>query len=187
MYGLALMAGYLLSDGFTSTFQEYLFKGYQMSPYNQMLYVNLWSAIFSVLTLIASSDLIPSFEFSFTHTDFLGSSLVLSLAAAGGQLVILWTIKEFGALFFATVMTVRQVISIILSCIIYLHPLTIGQWLSSVIVFGALYYKDTAMGKHSHSSSSHSHSAAATAPTKEQSVEKGSNEVAVPVTTGEGK
>ena len=38
--GLLLMLGYLGFDGFTSTFQDKLFRGYQMETYNQMLYVN---------------------------------------------------------------------------------------------------------------------------------------------------
>ena len=38
------MAGYLACDGFTSTFQSKLFKGYQMTIYNQILYTTLFSA-----------------------------------------------------------------------------------------------------------------------------------------------
>jgi hypothetical protein len=47
MWGSALMLGYLGFDGFTSTFQDRLFKGYSMSAYNQMLYVNMFSAAVS--------------------------------------------------------------------------------------------------------------------------------------------
>ena len=49
MYGVGLMLGYLGFDGFTSTFQDKLFKGYQMETYNQMLWVNLCSASISAL------------------------------------------------------------------------------------------------------------------------------------------
>ena len=45
--GLALMLGYLGADGFTSTFQDKLFRGYQMSAFNQMLYVNAFSSLIS--------------------------------------------------------------------------------------------------------------------------------------------
>jgi len=48
-FGLLLLIAYLFFDGFTSTFQEKLFKGYTMSTYNQMLYVNASSAILSIL------------------------------------------------------------------------------------------------------------------------------------------
>lgn len=47
-WGTALMMGYLAFDGFTSTFQDKLFKGYNMSTYNQMLYVNAFSALISL-------------------------------------------------------------------------------------------------------------------------------------------
>lgn len=47
VYGLALMLGYLGFDGFTSTFQDKLFKGFQMTTYNQILYTTLCSALLS--------------------------------------------------------------------------------------------------------------------------------------------
>jgi adenosine 3'-phospho 5'-phosphosulfate transporter B2 len=156
VYGLLLMAGYLFSDGFTSTFQEKLFKGYNMSTYNQMLYVNIFSTLFILIKLIASNELLHSLSFSVMYPSFLMNSLILSVTSTTGQLVILITIKQFGALFFATIMTIRQVISIILSCIIYLHPLTLWQWLSSALVFGVLYYKDTMMRSSRHHGDSHS-------------------------------
>ena len=42
--GGMLMLGYLGFDGFTSSFQEKLFRGYQMTTLNQMLYVSAYSA-----------------------------------------------------------------------------------------------------------------------------------------------
>lgn len=48
MYGLLLMLGYLGFDGFTSTFQDKLFKGYNMTTYNQILYTTMWSSLFSL-------------------------------------------------------------------------------------------------------------------------------------------
>merc|ERR1719440_387112 len=51
IYGLALLVGFLAFDGFTSTFQEKLFKEHATTKYNQMLYINLFSAITSVITL----------------------------------------------------------------------------------------------------------------------------------------
>lgn len=45
-----------------------------------------------------------------------------------GQLVIVFTIRRFGALVFATIMTTRQFASVLLSCITFGHPLTPGQW-----------------------------------------------------------
>merc|ERR1719183_2860765 len=54
IYGLMLLLGFLALDGFTSTFQEKLFKEYETSKYNQMFYVNLGSITISVITLLAT-------------------------------------------------------------------------------------------------------------------------------------
>ncbi|KAJ1492105.1 UAA transporter, partial [Baffinella frigidus] len=53
--------------------------------------------------------------------------LALSLSAALAQIFILITIRDYGALLFATVMTTRQFLSILLSCLIFMHPLSLGQ------------------------------------------------------------
>lgn len=100
--------------------------------------------------LVANNDLVPSIQYSITYPVFFASSIGLSLCATGGQLVIYYTIKNFGALFFALVMTTRQVFSILLSCIIFLHPLTIYQWFGAGTVFGTLYYKGVRKRSPSH-------------------------------------
>lgn len=63
------------------------------------------------------------------------------MAATTGALFISYTIKTFGALIFATIMTTRQFLSILLSCLLFAHPLSMGQWAGTGIVFGTLYYQ----------------------------------------------
>nr|CAB3459998.1 unnamed protein product [Digitaria exilis] len=103
IWGVSLMLGYLGFDGFTSTFQDKLFKGAD-SP--------------------ESSD----------------SGCGLYVATAS-QFFISYTIRTFGALTFATIMTTRQLVSILLSCVWFVHPLSWMQWVGAAIVFGALYTK----------------------------------------------
>ena len=57
MYDLKLLAGFLVLDGLTSTFQKKLFREHVTSKYNQMLHINLGSCIFSSFTLIAFGSL----------------------------------------------------------------------------------------------------------------------------------
>jgi len=139
--GLILMALYMFFDGFTSTAQEKMFKGYTMSTYDQMIYVNLFSAIICVIIMVAKGTLGAAFNFSLAYPALLSDSIWLSVCSTFGQMLIYYTIKEFGALFFSTVMVTRQVFSILLSCIIYFHPLSKGQWFGFLLVFGTLYYK----------------------------------------------
>ena len=50
-----------------------------------------------------------------------------------GQLFILHTIKTFGALMFAAVMTTRQFLSILVSSILFNNKLSEGQWWASCL------------------------------------------------------
>jgi adenosine 3'-phospho 5'-phosphosulfate transporter B2 len=47
MYGIMLMTVYLGADGYTSTCQQKMFKGYQMTTYNQVMYTSLCSIALS--------------------------------------------------------------------------------------------------------------------------------------------
>lgn len=79
-------------------------------------------------------------DFVTRHPEALSGIFTLSLSSTMGQLFILYTIREFGSLVFATIMTSRQFLSILLSCLLFMHPLSGGQWAGTVAVFGALYY-----------------------------------------------
>lgn len=140
-YGLLLMLGYLGFDGFTSTFQEKLFAGYQMTIYNQMLYVNMCSGFMSICFLAASGKIMESFGFLAKYPAVLGDMCILSFSAVSGQFAITYTIKEFGALLYATIMTIRQFLSVFLSNLIFRHGMTAMQWAGAAVVFGALFYK----------------------------------------------
>eukprot|EP00201_Polytomella_parva_P014969 CAMPEP_0175059300 /NCGR_PEP_ID=MMETSP0052_2-20121109/12355_1 /TAXON_ID=51329 ORGANISM="Polytomella parva, Strain SAG 63-3" /NCGR_SAMPLE_ID=MMETSP0052_2 /ASSEMBLY_ACC=CAM_ASM_000194 /LENGTH=366 /DNA_ID=CAMNT_0016324833 /DNA_START=253 /DNA_END=1353 /DNA_ORIENTATION=- len=141
IYGVILMGTYLGFDGFTSTFQDKLFKGYQMTTYNQVLYVTLFSALLSLFGLLSSGQLPEALSFVQRHQDAWWSVVILSAAASMGSLFISYTIRTFGSLVFATIMTTRQFLSILLSCLIFAHPLSGGQWVGTAVVFGSLYYQ----------------------------------------------
>jgi adenosine 3'-phospho 5'-phosphosulfate transporter B2 len=140
-YGLLLLAAFLLCDGFTSTFQEKLFKEHKTSKYNQMFYVNGASAIVSASSLLISGSGSTALSFCFSHPAFMLHSCALSFAAVGGQFFIYSQVKEYGALVLAATMNLRQVISILVSYIMYSHTISILQLIGLMIVFGALFYK----------------------------------------------
>lgn len=141
LWGLVLIAGYLGFDGFTSTFQDKLFKGYNMEIYNQILYVTLCSCGLSMTGLFMRGHWMPALGFVSRHPDCLLDIAVLSAAASASQFFISHTIRTFGALVFATIMTTRQLVSILLSCVFFGHPPTASQWAGASLVFGALYFK----------------------------------------------
>mmetsp|Transcript_19623 Transcript_19623/g.35004 ORF Transcript_19623/g.35004 Transcript_19623/m.35004 type:complete len:337 (+) Transcript_19623:101-1111(+) len=144
LWGLLLLCAFLALDGLTSTTQEKLFKDHKTSKYNQMSYVNGCSAIVSLLALIFSGGLMPSFAFCAAHPAFVKDAAILSASATSSQFFIYSQVKDFGALVFAATMNVRQVVSIMVSYIKYGHAITVLQLLSLVVVFGALFYKSYA-------------------------------------------
>ncbi|KAE9587927.1 hypothetical protein Lal_00003238 [Lupinus albus] len=141
VWGVLLMTGYLGFDGFTSTFQDKLFKGYDMEIHNQIFYTTLCSCILSLTGLIVQGHLLPAVEFVYRHRDCFFDIALLSTVATASQFFISYTIRTFGALTFATIMTTRQLVSIMLSCVWFSHPLSLEQWIGAVIVFGSLYAK----------------------------------------------
>ncbi|XP_021724376.1 UDP-galactose/UDP-glucose transporter 5-like isoform X2 [Chenopodium quinoa] len=141
VWGMSLMAGYLGFDGFTSTFQDKLFKGYNMEIHNQIFYTTLCSCVLSLTGLVLQGQLLAAIDFIHRHNDCLYDIVLLSIVATASQFFISYTIRTFGALTFATIMTTRQLISILLSCLWFAHPLSPLQWLGAVIVFGSLYAK----------------------------------------------
>jgi adenosine 3'-phospho 5'-phosphosulfate transporter B2 len=143
-YGLFLLVAFLGLDGFTSTFQEKLFKEHKTSKFNQMLYVNLGSAMVSSGSMIASGSLTSALSFCVLHPAVVRDATYLSASAVGGQWFILSQVKEFGALVFAATMNVRQVVSILLSYATFGHKINLLQTGGLMMVFGALFYKSYA-------------------------------------------
>ncbi|KAH7405406.1 hypothetical protein KP509_15G068900 [Ceratopteris richardii] len=140
-WGILLMAGYLGFDGFTSTFQDKLFKGYNMDIYNQVFYVTLCSSFFSMSGLLMQGQWLPALDFLHRHPDCFYDILLLSMVATASQFFISYTIRTFGALIFSIIMTTRQLISILLSCIWFAHPLSLQQLIGGLVVFSSLYLK----------------------------------------------
>lgn len=141
VWGVSLMIGYLGFDGFTSTFQDKLFKGYDMEIHNQIFYTTLCSCFLSLTGLVLQGQLLMAIDFVTRYHDCFFDIVLLSTVATTSQFFISYTIRTFGALTFATIMTTRQLVSILLSCVWFAHPLSWEQFIGAVIVFSSLYAK----------------------------------------------
>jgi solute carrier family 35 (adenosine 3'-phospho 5'-phosphosulfate transporter), member B2 len=97
-------------------------------PAVQVMYTTACSTALSFLGAVFSGQLWPSLTFIIRNPDALGVILALSASSAAVQLVISYTIKRYGALVFATIMTTRQFFAILLSSIVFWTPLKSQQW-----------------------------------------------------------
>lgn len=141
MSGVILLIGYMVFDSFTSNWQGELFKRHKVSSIQMMTGVNLFSCLLTGVSLIEQGGFFDSLAFMTKHPDFISHAIVLSFCSAGGQLFIFYTIAKFGPVTFTIIMTIRQGLAILLSCIIYGHPVTMIGILGILSVFLALFLR----------------------------------------------
>lgn len=137
--GLICLLGYLVSDSFTSTWQDNLIKSYSMSSIALMFMTNLYSCLFTFVSLIYQNEFDETVEFISKHSDITSHLVYLSLASAIGQIFIFVTIQKFGALVFTLIMTTRQVLSILFSSLVFQHQLSVQSIFGIVLIFSALF------------------------------------------------
>ncbi|CEF63118.1 Adenosine 3'-phospho 5'-phosphosulfate transporter 1 [Strongyloides ratti] len=139
--GIILMAGYLGFDAYTLNKQKQLFDTRpKLSKYQMMLGVNLFSAVLCTVSLLEQSTFFSSIEFMVSHHTFARDTFLLSLSGSIGQIFIYMTIERFGPIVFAVIMTIRQIISIVLSSLYFNHGLSIIGLVGLVIAFGSILF-----------------------------------------------
>ena len=139
--GLIILVGYMTFDSFTSNWQGELFNVYKMSSVQMMCGVNLFSCLFTLVSLLQQGVFSKCIEFMFLYPAFFWDCLVLSICSASGQLFIYYTISCFGPIIFVLIMTIRQGLAIVISCILYGHPVSLSGTVGIIIVFTALFLR----------------------------------------------
>lgn len=139
--GLFLLCMYMVFDSFTANWQSEIFKSYGISSLQMTFGVNLFSTMFTAASLFVQGGFVEGLEFSSEHPKFLIDCVILSISSAVGQLFIFFTIEKFGAIVFTIIMTLRQALAILLSCLIYQHHIAPVGVLGIFIVFLAIFVR----------------------------------------------
>lgn len=103
-----------------------------MDTSNQVLYTTLCSTVMSFVILVFSSDMAAAIAFLHRNPHAWVYILAVSSVAAIIQYFVSYTIKIYGALNFAALMTARQFLSIIASCVVFDHKFSMGQWCDAI-------------------------------------------------------
>ncbi|XP_039760124.1 adenosine 3'-phospho 5'-phosphosulfate transporter 1 isoform X2 [Pararge aegeria] len=130
--GAALLALYLCCDGFTAAWQGALFRRHALRPLQMLCGVNLCSCA------LAAAAHTPPAPRLLQHPMFVTDCALLSVSSALGQLLIYRTIARFGPVVFTIIMTLRQAVSILLSCAVFGHAVSGAGVLGVLLVFGAV-------------------------------------------------
>eukprot|EP00520_Triparma_pacifica_P003876 CAMPEP_0118644632 /NCGR_PEP_ID=MMETSP0785-20121206/7052_1 /TAXON_ID=91992 /ORGANISM="Bolidomonas pacifica, Strain CCMP 1866" /LENGTH=495 /DNA_ID=CAMNT_0006536423 /DNA_START=190 /DNA_END=1674 /DNA_ORIENTATION=- len=140
--GVVLLLLFLVFDSFTGQWQSRMFQRHKELTVVEMLFANnLFSTVLSLITLIHEGDLAPALDFVETHSEIHFHFFFFSVCSTVGQLLIFYTIRQFGAVVFAIIMTVRVLVSIVASSIIYDHPMTAVGLMGLVMVMSAVGYR----------------------------------------------
>jgi adenosine 3'-phospho 5'-phosphosulfate transporter B2 len=140
--GVVLLLLFLFFDSFTAQWQTRMFELQRnMSPLQMMFVINAFSAVFSCVTLLHQEELFATFDFLYRHPVMLLHMTMFFIFATVGQLYIFYTVKQFGAVVFSIIMSLRILLSIVLSCLVYRHPINELGGLGIIIVFGAIAYR----------------------------------------------
>ena len=140
--GVVLLLLYLFFDSFTGQWQTRMFQINKMlSPLQMMCIMNAFSSVFSFITLVHQEELMLSLTFVYTHPEMIVHLVIFCIFSTVGQLFIFYTVKNFGAVVFSIIMSLRILFSTVLSCAVYSHPITELGFLGIGIVFGAITYR----------------------------------------------
>ncbi|KAF6026196.1 SLC35B2 [Bugula neritina] len=112
-----------------------------MSSVQMMTGVNLFSCLFTSISLIEQGSFFENIDFMLRYPAFMLHSSILSITSATGQLFIYYTISQFGPVTFIIIMTIRMALAILLSCFIYGHTVGMLGVLGIIVVFISLFGK----------------------------------------------
>jgi len=140
--GVFLLVLFLFFDAFTSQWQTRMFQLHkEMSPLQMMLITNAFSTVFAFITLVHQEQLSLSLSFVVSHPEIILHLIIFCVCSTVGQLFIFFIVKQFGAVVLSIIMAVRILISTLLSCYVYSHPITELGIVGIAIVFGAISYR----------------------------------------------
>lgn len=138
--GLMILFLYLTFDSFTSNWQQNLFTRYSISNWQMMAGTNFYSIILTLTSLQQSGSLKPALVMLLSSRDLMKDCILMSAMSSVGQLFVYFTIKRFGSVKFTVIMTFRQFLAILLSCIIYGHRLSSISTIVLIVIFLIIGY-----------------------------------------------
>lgn len=157
LYGLLLVTANLLLDGFTNSTEDVIFSRHRISSTQLMFFLNLAQAFLMALYLLNpwNPELSAVFHFFTAYPQSLVDLLVFSLAGALGQMVVFFTLEQFGALTLVTITVTRKLFSIVLSIVAFQHHMSLAQIVSVCVVFFGIGLEAVMKERQPHKSHGH--------------------------------
>jgi solute carrier family 35 (UDP-galactose transporter), member B1 len=109
------------------------------SALNFMFSINMYTAVFLIVGICATGEIVKFHEFASKYPDLYGKIALAALSGSLGQIFIFMMISEFGPLPCSITTTLRKFFTVIISVLFMGNPLKIQQQIATAIVFAALF------------------------------------------------
>mmetsp|Transcript_43832 Transcript_43832/g.95429 ORF Transcript_43832/g.95429 Transcript_43832/m.95429 type:complete len:793 (-) Transcript_43832:123-2501(-) len=140
--GVMLLGGMMFFDSITPHLQDALFQKFPDLMVIQATFsMAVLASLVSFVMLLSQGMLMTCWVFLQEHPNAFLHIGVLALCSTLTQFLITYTIKNFGPLAFIIIVTTRQVISVCLSSVLFMHHLCNVAIVAAVIVFGTVFVR----------------------------------------------
>jgi adenosine 3'-phospho 5'-phosphosulfate transporter B2 len=150
LIAVTLLIAFFVCDSFTSQYQTALYKKHpNLSQTQMMLAGNFMGLLISLVFVVSSwSSVSKSLAQVVANPGVAGRMLALGLSGAMGQFCIYTAIKVLGPLAFTWMMTVRQLLSVLISLVIFGHGISAVKLACIVTVFAIMSSKQLSRAFH---------------------------------------
>lgn len=132
--GVFILVLYFVCDGFTSSYQQTMYRRDNVTATAQVFFTSIFTTIFSFIWIVFTGQMNAAMEFIFQHPTAAGDILLLSIASTVAQFSIAYTIRSYSAVILASIMTARQFLSVLISCYVFGAPLNVVQWVGVSLI-----------------------------------------------------
>lgn len=137
--GVLLLLAFIVCDSVTPHLQDILFQKHKEIDVVQATFaMSSMAVVMMLIEMIVTLKLFDSFAFLWNCPEAMLHMLVLSLASTLTQYMISYTIKHFGPVVFTIIASTRQVISVLISAVLFSHHMSGVALVAMFIMFGTL-------------------------------------------------
>mmetsp|Transcript_1030 Transcript_1030/g.2588 ORF Transcript_1030/g.2588 Transcript_1030/m.2588 type:complete len:480 (-) Transcript_1030:125-1564(-) len=124
-FGVALMVLFVMCDALTSTSEKRIYNNHPgLTNVQMMLAVALFSFVYATGIVACTVGFVSMAQFFMLHPVALLDVATLAACSTVGQYLTYYIIKRHGPVTLSIMMTVRQVLSVYVSAMIFGHPLS---------------------------------------------------------------
>jgi len=138
VYGALLAGGALICDAIYGPYQNRICQQWKPTAWHLMFQLNFYQCMLALASFYLNTQLQDFYVFVTDHPWAVGGRLALYCASMTlGNIFIYQMQHEFGALEVAKTTTVRKLVSVAISVVMFGHALSIAQYAAIATVFGA--------------------------------------------------